>query len=103
MFILLGHACVPFTSMHADILHNMMGAHHHTSDDAHDEEHFACCDQVPAESRGSFQRPIFAPVCTIAAALLDTASPIDAALPIWTAAVDFSHPPVFLLYTILLI
>ncbi len=102
MLILVGHACVPFAEQHGNILHIAMGAHH-TPDDAHDEEHLACCDQVPAESRGSFLRPIFPQVCDIAAASLDMASPIDAAWPIWTAAADFGRPPVFLLCTILLI
>jgi hypothetical protein len=102
MIILLAHACIPLAGGHVDMLDLAMGEHH-TSNDPHHEKHLVSCDQVPLASRGLLQAPIVSQVGDIMATSIDSASIVDADLPISTAAVDLSHLPIFLLHTSFLI
>ena len=102
VIILLGHACIPFAGGHASVL-DLLTGRHHAPDDAHHETHLACCDQAPAEWRGSFPTPIVDQVCDVTASSIDLA-PIIAAVPSSsTTAGDPSHLPIFLRHTAFLI
>jgi hypothetical protein len=102
VIILLGHACVPLTGGHAEVLSLVMGGHH-TPDDSHHETHLASCEQAPVESRGSSQALSVDQACDVTATSIDWASIFDAILSISYTAIDPNHLPIFLLHTTFLI